>query len=139
MSTPSASSDFRTILTVRVGDLNYGGHLGNDRIVGYFQEIRVRWLQQFGWTELDVAGVGILQTELAVRYRRQAFLGDMLEGLLGIEKVKTRGVDLAYTLLRTSDQKVIAEGSTGLIFFDYATQQVTHTPEAFAALAAPAN
>lgn len=135
MSPPPAHSPFRTVLTVRVGDLNYGGHLGNDRIVGFFQEIRVRWLRQFGWTELDVAGVGILQTDLTVRYRRQAFLGDRLEGTLRIEKVRTRGADLAYSLLRASDQTVVAEGTTGLVFFDYPTQQVRHTPEAFAALA----
>ena len=46
-----AAWSFRTELPVRITDLNYGGHVGNDALLAMIQEARVRWLGQFGWTE----------------------------------------------------------------------------------------
>ena len=48
---------FRTSLTVRVTDLNYGRHLGNDAVLGLLHEARVRFLRSLGYAELDVEGV----------------------------------------------------------------------------------
>jgi hypothetical protein len=36
-----AGFPFRTTLTVRVTDLNYGNHLGNDALLGLLHEARV--------------------------------------------------------------------------------------------------
>ena len=35
---------FATELEVRVGDVNYGGHLGNDALLGLLHEARIRFL-----------------------------------------------------------------------------------------------
>jgi acyl-CoA thioesterase FadM len=128
--------DFATSLTVRVSDLNYGAHLGNDRVLALMHEVRVRWLTQLGWTELDLAnsGVGWIQTDAAVQYKGEAFAGDVLRGELAVEEISRRGFALVYRLTRESDGAEIARGSTNLLCFDYKKRALAHTPEAVFAL-----
>ena len=57
---------FSVDLPVRITDINYGNHLGNDALVGLLQEARVRWLNQFGWTELIEGAIGLIQIEVTV-------------------------------------------------------------------------
>ena len=45
---------FSTQLTVGIGDINYGGHVGNDRFLLFFQEARLRFLAGFGMSEAAV-------------------------------------------------------------------------------------
>ena len=63
---------FTTHLPVRVTDLNYGNHLGNDAFVACRHEARARWLHQYTWTELDMNGSGLIMVELAVRCSKAA-------------------------------------------------------------------
>ena len=45
---------FSTEIPVRITDLNYGNHLGNDAILSLLHEARVRFLAYYGWTESSV-------------------------------------------------------------------------------------
>lgn len=123
---------FSTTFRVRVSDINYGGHLGNDRVLSLFHEARVRWLAHEGWTEAEIDGVGIVQTEAHLRYRAQAFHGDELACRVELSEVKSRGFSLSYLLKRASDGATVADGSTVLRFFDYKTQSIASTPPGFA-------
>ena len=38
---------FSTEIPVRITDINYGGHLGNDSILSIVQEARVRFLNEY--------------------------------------------------------------------------------------------
>jgi len=122
---------FETELVVRVSDLNYGGHLGNDRVLTLFHEARVRWLASLGWTELDLDGVGLIQTEAHLRYRAQARLGDVLTCSVSVADVQSRRFNLRYELARPVDSARIASGTTALCFFDYAQQRLASAPAAF--------
>ncbi|NLW82426.1 MAG: thioesterase [Desulfovibrionales bacterium] len=125
---------FRTRLTVRVGDVNYGGHLGNDRVLGLVHEARVRWLASCGLSEKDVGGPGLIMADAALAFRGEAFLGDELEVELGATDVRRSGFGLVYRLRRVGDGADIALVSTGMVCFDYAVRRVARVPEAFARL-----
>lgn len=125
---------FSTQFAIRVSDINYGGHLGNDRVLSLFHETRVRWLSKQGWNEANIDGVGIVQTEAHLRYRAQAFLGENLSCSLEVTALKSRGFTLSYKLSRDSDGAVIADGSTVLRFFDYESQSIASTPSKFSEL-----
>lgn len=129
MKPQEPSTVFTTRIEVRVADLNYGGHLGNDRVLAFFHEGRVRWLQALGLSELDVGGVGIIQTEAHLVFRRQAFLGDLLRLSVEPKQLRSRGFTLQYHLHREGDE--IARGSTVLLFFDYKNQQTAKAPAGF--------
>ena len=65
-------------LTVRTTDLNYGGHLSNDRLLSPVHEARVSWLAKHGWSELDCAGVGLIMGDAVLFYQGEFFAGDLL-------------------------------------------------------------
>jgi acyl-CoA thioester hydrolase len=43
-------------IPVRITDINYGNHVGNNSFVEIIHEARMQFLSQFGFTELDIAG-----------------------------------------------------------------------------------
>jgi acyl-CoA thioesterase FadM len=124
---------FTTELPVRIGDVNYGGHLGNDAVLSIVHEARVRFFARHGWTELDVGGPGIVLVDAAVIYRAEGVWGMTLRVDLAAADLRTRGLDLLYRLSDVGTGKEIARAKTGLVFFDYRTRKVVHVPDAFRA------
>ena len=49
---------FSIPLMVHIGDVNYGGHVGYQVYLSYFQEARIAYLKEFGCTESEFAGTG---------------------------------------------------------------------------------
>ena len=45
---------FSTTIPVRITDLNYGKHVGNDTILSMIHEARVQYLRQLGYGELEL-------------------------------------------------------------------------------------
>ena len=129
---------FRTQIPIRVGDLNYGGHLGNDAVLSLCQEARARFLAAHGWSELGIEGVGIILVDAAVMYRAEGRYGMVLDVALAPADVRTRSCDLLYRLADTATGQEIARAKTGIVFFDYAARKVVKMPDAFrTAIAAP--
>lgn len=123
---------YRTRLAVRVTDVNYGGHLGNDRVLGIVHEARVRWLASRDLSEKDVGGVGLIMADAALVFRGEAFLGDELEVELGAAEVRRSGFDLVYRLSRPVDGAEIALVKTGMVCFDYQARKAARLPQALA-------
>ncbi|ROR34572.1 acyl-CoA thioesterase [Inmirania thermothiophila] len=129
---------FACELAVRIGDVNYGGHLGNDALVGLLHEARVRWLAARGRSELDLGGCGLVVADLAVAYRAEAFHGERLRIELGPDGWGRHGFSLAYRVGRPADGVEVARARTGLVCFDYRARRVAEVPPGLReALSAP--
>lgn len=122
---------FRTELTVRITDINYGGHLGNADVLSLMHEARVRFLKSFGYSELDVEGCGTIMLDSAVVYKSQAFAGDVLQIEVAADGFDRLGCDIFYRMTRKADGAEIALAKTGVAVFDYANQKRVSPPEAF--------
>ena len=122
---------FATDLPIRIGDINYGGHLANDAVLSLAHEARVRLLAAWGFTELDVAGVGVIMADAAVVYRAEGRHGMVLRAEVAVAELRSRGVDLVYRLSDVATGAEIARVKTGLVFFDYAARRVVSAPEPF--------
>lgn len=120
---------FSTQMTVRITDLNYGNHLGNDSVLSLIHEARVRFLQYMGYSELDLAGVGIIMSDAAIQFKKEAFYGDVLTIEVATGDFSRVAFDIYYRL-KIVDQE-IAVAKTGIVCFDYATRKVVAVPEAF--------
>jgi acyl-CoA thioesterase FadM len=127
--TPRSAYPFRTGLVVRVTDLNYGGHLGNDRLLALIQEARVAWLASHGWSEHDCAGTGLIMTDAAVQYRGEAFAGDQLLIEVAAGEAARTGFRIFYRITRRGDDALIAVAETGMACFDYQRRRVVQLPE----------
>jgi acyl-CoA thioester hydrolase len=120
-------------LPVRITDINYGNHLGNDALVGLLHEARVMWLNQLGWTELNIDGASIIMSDLAVQYLTEAFYGQQLEIELFSGDITAAGFELYYKVTVNSNNGIIniAKAKTGIVFFDYSSRKVRNMPESF--------
>ncbi|MBP1627980.1 MAG: thioesterase [Holophagaceae bacterium] len=121
---------FQTKISIRVTDLNYGDHLGNDALLGLIHEARVRFLRSLGYSEKDVEGVGLLMADCAIVYTAQGLLGEEITFQVGIGDWSRVGCDLFY-LMTKADGTELARAKTGIVFFDYALGKVRPVPPGF--------
>jgi len=122
---------FETEIPIRIGDINYGGHLGNDTVLTLVHECRVQYLKSLGFSELDVGGCGITQGDAAIVYRSEAFYGQTVRIQAAVRLEGRSSFDLYYRLSDVSDDREIARVKTGIAFFDYTKRKVTRIPDVF--------
>ena len=118
---------FKTEIRVRVSDINYGGHLGNDALLGILHEARLRYLHALGYTELDLGGSSLIMADVAIEYKREGFLGDILTVHIMPTDFNKYGFDLVYHVTN-QHQKPVAFAKTGMLCFNYATRKVMSVP-----------
>lgn len=109
--------------TVRVVDVNYGGHVANSAVLNFFQDARLAYLKNLGgFSEMNVGGgCGIILPEAHVKYLAEMFMGDELVIGVKIVEVGRSSLRMAYRIER--DGKATAEGETTLVCFDYAARK----------------
>lgn len=122
---------FSTEIHVRITDLNYGAHLGNDALLGILHEARVRFLQHVGSMEVDRAtGKGHIMADVAIEYKGEAFHGDVLRIDMAANDFSRYGFDLVYWV-RNQDGREIARAKTGMLAFDYNTRKLLPLTEEY--------
>ena len=123
---------FATELRLRIGDMNYGGHLGNDAVLSLLHEARVRFLQRYGYSETDVDGAGIIMSDALVVYKSQAYQGETVRVEVAVADATRCGCDIVYRVTERATGREIARAKTGIAFFDYEHGKVVSTPSGFA-------
>jgi acyl-CoA thioester hydrolase len=124
---------FTTDIPVRITDINYGNHVGNDALVSIIHEARMQWLSANNYTELNIGGVALIMADLAVEYKAESFYGDKLHIAISIGEITKISFEIFYEISTTRiDKKIlIANAKTGMVCFDYDTRKVTSVPEIF--------
>jgi len=118
-------------IEVRVGDINYGGHMGNDKALLVFHDARLAFLESLGFSEKNIGGPGIIMRDAHVTFRKEVFLHDVLTVDVGIDDVSSSAFNMIYTVIRESDDVVVFTGSTGLLAFDYEKRKPVRIPDVF--------
>jgi acyl-CoA thioester hydrolase len=122
---------FQVSLNVRIADVNYLGHLGNDAVLGLLNEARIAFLAESGYTEKNIDGVGIIMTDAHVVYRSEAFHGDVLRVEVGVGEFSHSGCDLFYRMSNAASGAEVARAKTGIAFFNYEERKITPVPAGF--------
>ena len=128
---------FKTELTVRIGDVNYGQHLGNDSILLFAQEARLRFLKRHDMCEGDVGGCGLIMSDAVVEYKSQAWHGDVLRVEVAVADPRRSGFDFVYRMTHRATGREVARVKTGMVFFDYTAGRPARMPEKFRAALLP--
>ncbi len=128
--TMPALFSFSTELKIRITDLNYGGHVGNDSFLSLIQEARQQYLQTFGYAELDFEGFGLIQSDAAIEYKHELNYGDTVRISVQAVDYDKLGFDLYYLLeIINKGQPILAgKAKTGMICFDYTTKKKISIP-----------
>ncbi len=122
---------FTTELAVRITDLNYGNHVGNDTMLSLMQEARASWYRQMGFkSEVEIEGsVGQVVADAAVMYKAECFYGDVLVIEVAADEFHPYGFDLYYRVTNKITGKEVARGKTGMVCFDYAKRKIAPVPQ----------
>ncbi|MFT3822404.1 MAG: thioesterase family protein [Chitinophagaceae bacterium] len=122
---------FSANIPVRITDINYGGHVGNDTVLSMIHEARVQFLQHFGYSELKMAGTGIIMSDVGIEYKNELFYGDMVKVSVAAGDFSKISFDLYYKLEKESNGKTItvAVAKTGIVCYNYDLKKVVAVPE----------
>ncbi|BAV04138.1 Acyl-CoA thioesterase FadM [Filimonas lacunae] len=121
---------FTTELPIRITDLNYGGHVGNDVFLSLIHEARMQFLHQHGYTELQFADTSLIMTDSAIEYKHELSYGDAVRISVAATGFDKLGFDIYYLLeLITPDgTKLAGKAKTGMTCFNYAEKKKTAVP-----------
>lgn len=126
---------FSCIIPVRITDLNYGNHVGNDALVSIIHEARVQYLSAKILHELNNNGTGLIMADLQINFKKESLYGDILNVEISAENITNTSFDLYYQL-STKKQDIIttiAQAKTAMVFYDYSQKKVIKLPESFKA------
>lgn len=125
---------FSTEISVRVYDVNFAGHLSNDSILSMVHEARILFLKNWGYSEVDTEGAGIIMFDAAIQYKSQGYHGDILVFDINVDNFIKSGCDFFFKITNKETGKEIARAKTGIAFFDYKINKLVAVPEKFKTL-----
>jgi len=125
------SFGFSTDIPVRISDVNYGGHVGNDAILSIIHEARLQYLKHHSYSELDLGGVSLIMADVGIEFKKEAFYGETIVASVAANDFQRVSFDLVYKLEKRVDEKrvIIAIAKTGMVCFDYQNRRVCAIPE----------
>lgn len=117
---------FTCEIPLRITDLNYGGHVGNDRIMALLQEARVQFLASKGYSELQVEATGMLLTRAQFEIRCELHYGYPLRASVQPINLNSKGFDLFYKLETTIEGRTVLAvlATTTMVCYDYEKKKV---------------
>ena len=122
---------YETIIPIRITDLNYGNHVGNDTILSILHEARVQYLKHYGLEELDFAGVGLIMSDVAVEFKNEIFYGEKIIASVTVSEISKFSFNVYYKLEKENNDKriLVALAKTGMVCYDYGAKKVAAVPK----------
>lgn len=127
-----ANFSFSTNIPIRITDINFGGHVGNDTILSIIHEARSKFFTHCGFTELNFGGAGTIMSDVAIEYKDQIYYGDEVFASIAVGEISKVAFDLFYKLEKRSadnKQSIVAIAKTWIVCYDYDKKKVTPIPE----------
>jgi acyl-CoA thioester hydrolase len=122
---------FKTEVIVRASDLNYGNHLGHDRVLTLMQDARVEFYRTLGFkNELNFDGeIGQVIADVVIQYKSESFLSDRLVISIGVTDFNKYGFDMYYLVENAASGKEVARAKIGIVCFDYEIRKIARIPD----------
>ena len=120
---------FKTEISLRISDINYGGHMGNDSVLTIAHEARIRFLKSINQSENKFYNCSLIMADCAIEYKNQSFHGDKLSIKLSVTEISKIGFDLFYLI--TNNENTIAKIKTGIVCYDYNKKKTVRLPNDF--------
>ncbi|MCW3119777.1 MAG: esterase [Chitinophagaceae bacterium] len=122
---------FSTTLAIRITDINYGGHVGNDTVLSIIHEVRMRFLKSLGYSELDFGGAGLIMSDVGIEFKNELFYDEMVIASVTISEISKVAFEIYYKLEKKKGDRtvVVALAKTGMVCYDYQKKRITAVPE----------
>ena len=117
-------------LEPRYNDYDTKGHVNNAVFLTYFEIAREKaWIDGLGGD----ADFPFILAEATVRFRSEAMIGDPMEIEITTSEVRTRAWVWSYAIRDPRDGRLIAEGKTVQVMYDYEGRRAVAIPAELAA------
>ena len=128
---PEKFFDILIKIPIRITDINYGDHVGNDSLVAIIHEARMQFLQHHGFTELNIEGIGLIMSDLMVEFKNESFYKDIIDVKMGSGDISKVSFELFYQLntIRNNEKIIIANAKTTMVCYIYDLKKVVAIPE----------
>jgi acyl-CoA thioesterase FadM len=125
------SFPFTTSIPVRITDINYGGHAGNDTILSIIHEARMQFLKSYGYTELEFDDVGLIMADVGIEFKSELFYGDTVTASVAASGFSKVSFELYYKLEKDIAGKkvLVAAAKTGMVCYDYINKKIVAVPD----------
>lgn len=120
---------FYTTIPIRITDINYGGHVGNDTILTLLHEARMQFLDHYSFSEMDFAGTSLIMTNVEIEFKKELFYNDAIGIYVTISNFTHIGFDVYYKVVKNAGEVVVAIARTGMVCYDYQQKKITKVPE----------
>lgn len=129
-----ANFHFTAIVPIRITDINYGGHTGNDSILSILHEARMQFLRAYGYEETNVGGVGLIMSDVVIDFKNESFYGDTLTIQVTATNFERFNFDIFYKVETKRGEKTlpVANAKTGMVCFNYDARKIALIPEGVA-------
>ena len=124
---------FSTKIPVRISDINYGGHVGNDSFLSILHEARLQFLHSLNYTEMNIENASIIMADSALQYKAEAFYGDVLTIEISIDNFTEISFEIYYKITKQKESEMIdvLYAKTGMVMYDYKDKKVISVPNKF--------
>lgn len=122
---------FSTNIAVRITDLNYGNHVGNDSFFSLMHEARQQYLNSLGYSELNFSGNSLIMADAIIEYKAELHYGETVTIKVVATDFDKIGFDIFYLFEKKENEKIIvvAKAKTGMMCFDYNTKRRKEVPD----------
>jgi acyl-CoA thioester hydrolase len=122
---------FTTFIPVRITDLNYGGHVGNDTVLSIVHEARMQFLQHYGYTEMIFCGTGMIMSDVCMEFKNELFYGDNVKASVAIAEFSKVSFAFYYKLEKEINGHTVlaAIARTGMVCYNYEAKKIAPVPE----------
>lgn len=121
---------FQTELNVQIDDINYGGHVGNERYLLFAQETRMRFLKTLGHSEVKFGEYGIVVAEAGIEYLLELFHGDKILVSISLDNISRVAFDCFYKIEKIINDELVLVAcmKTNMVCYDYKEKKVRSIP-----------
>jgi len=122
---------FVTHIPIRITDLNYGGHVGNDNILSIIHEARVQFLRDKGYDEMNIEGVGLIMSDVVIEFKNELFYGDTIRASVVAKEFSKIGFDIFYKFEKEMNGKniLVVIAKTAMVCYNYDLKKIAVLPE----------
>ena len=122
---------YSTELLIQISDINYGGHVGNERYLLFAQEARMRFLNTLGYSEINFGPYGIVVAEASIEYFAELFHSDKIVISISLDNISRAAFDCYYKIERIQSEMntIVACIKTNMVCYDYKERKVKSIPE----------
>ena len=121
---------FSTNIKIRITDLNYGGHVGNDSFLSLIHEARQQYLHHFSYSELNIENTSLIMADAAINFKKELSYGDEIKISVTANGFDKYGFDIFYKLEIINEQNFVLAGTakTGMLCYDYQNKKLIAVP-----------